>query len=185
MAGPGDVSCLCARTQSRSESLWIRPDILQASPLSPIQPGAVTRCLTVGPAWAPRAPCPSAHPPLHTHPCTRTHSPPCTSTRPHAHSQTCTQSTSQSGTHTGSRAHTRTHTHGHRSLTHTVLSEASLGDCGFAQKLPTMDYSCFVGVCLLGEGSRSQEETAAGFRGFGWTKCLPLKGPHTPHHCPE
>lgn len=139
----------------------------------------------MGLAWAPRAPCPSARPPLHTHTRTCTHSPPCSSTRPHAHSQTCTQSTSHSGTHTGSRARTRTHTHGHRSLTHTVLSEASLGDCGFAQKLPTMDYSCFVGVCLLGEGSRSQEETAAGFRGFGWNKCLPLKGPHTPPPLPR
>ena len=75
-----------------------------------------------------------------------------------------------------SRGRTHTHPAGRlsRTHTHTLLSQASLGDCGFPQKLPTLAHSCSVGVRLLGEGSRSQEETAAGARGWGWdTKGLP------------
>ena len=53
-------------------------------------------------------------------------------------------------------SHTHTHTHSHSS------PRASLGDCEFPQKLPTIDYSCFpliaswVFVCL-GKVAKARE----------------------------
>ena len=79
------------------------------------------------------------------------------STRTRTHSYVGSLSLSLSHTRARARAHTHTHTH-----THSHSSpRASLGDCEFPQKLPTIDYSCFpliaswVFVCL-GKGAKAR-----------------------------
>ena len=140
--------------------------------------------------WAPRVPCTHAHTVPNMYTChlslTHTHThraPQCviarvfiymhTQTLSLSHTQADTQCSQHPHAHTlirglslplslsyaRARAHTHTHTHTH---THSHSSpRASLGDCEFPQKLPTIDYSCFpliaswVFVCL-GKGAKAR-----------------------------
>lgn len=149
------------------------------APRRPARADTGTSPSPCGPGMGPGLPA-RVHAHMHTHrgPCPGTHGPQYTSTHTCMHTHTHTILLTLERTHRA--PSTRTHAHTHSlgvplSLTHTPLPEASLGDCEFPQKLPTMDHSYFsliaswVSVCLGrgAEAGRRQRQGHMGGAGVG------------------
>lgn len=174
----------CGRTGIREPSFVPRP-LRGWPPRRPARADTGASPLPRGPGVGPGLPA-RVHAHMHTHrgPCPGTHGPQYTSTHilTYMHTRTHTQSFSHLSTHTELPAHTFTRTHAHThslgvplSLTHTPLPEASLRDCEFPHKLPTVDRSYFsliaswVSVCLGrgAEAGRRQRQGHMGGAGVG------------------